>query len=103
MYAGTQSGKSISLYEVESNYWGENSITWINSPQKGKLLQKMSVPVNDSFLANFDVTNYVKTQKGKKEISFCIESSGFMSNEGNMIFASKENASSRPALSVKLK
>ncbi len=61
---------SISLYQVTSDTWNEDTLVWTNKPAAGTLISSQTIS-NASQWASFDVTSYVNSQfVGDKIASF---------------------------------
>ncbi|HKK61084.1 MAG TPA: sulfatase-like hydrolase/transferase, partial [Bacteroidales bacterium] len=81
---------SITAFNVESENWGEESITWSNAPEMGDSIATVQLGTEKKYY-EWDVTNYVTNYVGDT-ITFAFENA--LSNEKSVIFSSKEGEQS---------
>lgn len=99
--------ESVGAYEVLSNAWTENTLTWNNMPQVGSLIDK--VPFNgDNQWRQFDLTAYAKARLTEdKQLSIALQGETDLTvevrskeNEGG-IYKSYLEVTMKPAVPVK--
>ncbi|MFD3258140.1 polysaccharide lyase family 8 super-sandwich domain-containing protein [Paenibacillus lentus] len=98
--------ETTGVYEVESNLWKENTITWNNMPQVGKLIDKVSFDSENQW-RQFDITAYAKARMAEdKQVSIALQGETDLTvevrskeNEGG-IYKSYLEITLKPAVSV---
>nr|WP_230192464.1 DNRLRE domain-containing protein [Paenibacillus sp. CECT 9249] len=65
--------ETVGAYEVESNAWTENTLTWNNMPQVGSLIEKVSFDSENQW-REFDITAYAKARMAAdRQVSIALQ------------------------------
>lgn len=90
--------RTLSIYAT-SNNWSESEITWNNAPSETVLLSSKEIAQVGKWY-EFDVTDYIKSNDLKDEISFLLQNSGPNTQFNDLSIASKEKGINQPQLIV---
>jgi uncharacterized repeat protein (TIGR01451 family) len=94
-FGGTPPGTigHIGVYGVDSNDWGEDTITWNNSPAIGAVIDSPKELAEEGKWYYWDVTSFVQSRRAVDNIvSFClIDIDENLSTDHSCGFAAKEN------------
>ncbi len=99
--AGSQTSKTISVYGLTDETWGETTITWNNKPTAGTLLGTITMSNATGVWYEFNVTSYVNSQMADKIVSFRLVNEGATTGTTTSVtMSSREASSNKPELVI---